>query len=231
MNRLINEPQRITGAILDLDGTLLDTMEQWNALGEDYLRERDVEPKSDLRDRLESMTLRESAAYFQNDYGVDLSVPEIIDELTERIRSLYTTSAPLKPGALETLRILKEGGVRIALATVTSVELARAGLTRTGAMEFFDELFSCREPEIGEGKTSPKIYDAARSFLGTSLAETIVVEDALYAIKTAKNAGYNVVAIEDEAERLHKDAIAKTADVYVKDHAELCAWLTERLRD
>ena len=64
--------------------------------------------------------------------------------------------------------------------------------------------------------------------LGSSLEETIVVEDALYAIQTAKNAGYFVIAIEDDSERRHKDDIIETADVYVKDHAELCAWLSGR---
>lgn len=228
LNSACNGPKKISGAIFDLDGTILDTMEQWNSLGADYLRECGIEPKPDLRDRLESMSLRESATYFHDEYGVDLSVPEIIDALIDRLRALYTTNARLKPGALDSLRLLKRGGAEIALATVTSLELAKAGLTLTGALKFFDGFFSCRDPKIKEGKTSPKVYDAARAFLGSSLKETIVVEDALYAIETAKKAGYFVVAIEDESERLHKDKIVATADVYVHNHAELCEWLSGR---
>lgn len=228
MNPVAKGPRHITGAIFDLDGTLLDTMEQWNTLGADYLKECGIEPKPDLVDRLETMSLRESTALFHDEYGVNQTIPEIIDALIERIRSLYTTHARIKPGALNTLRTLKIGGADIALATVTSIELAQAGLTLTGAIKFFDGLFSCRDPKIKEGKTSPKIYDTARAFLGSSLEETIVVEDALYAIQTAKNAGYFVIAIEDDSERRHKDDIIETADVYVKDHAELCAWLSGR---
>ncbi len=223
-------PKRVTGAILDLDGTILDTMEQWDSLGLKYLQDHNIEPKQDFLDRVGTMTLRESAEVFHREYGVQADVSVIVRELVERLRDLYANEARIKTGALDTLRLLKRGGVDVALATATSNELARVGLRRVGALKFFDAVFSCRDPEIKEGKTSPKIFDRARQFLGSALNETIVIEDALYAIETAKNAGYFVIAIEDRSERTRKKAIQATADVYVKDHAELCEWLKENLQ-
>jgi len=222
-------PKRITGAIFDLDGTILDTMVQWDTLGLKYLQELGIEPKQDFLDRIGTMSLRESAQVFHDEYGVKLDVAEIIRELVARLRVLYSEEAKLKPGALDVLRALKRGGVEIALATATSNELARAGLTRNGALKFFDGIFSCRDPEIKESKASPKIFEVARRFLGSSLDETIVVEDALYAIQTAKKAGYFVVAIKDESERSRKEQIIETADVYVENHADLREWLRGRL--
>ena len=224
-------PKRITGAIFDLDGTILDTMVQWDSLGLRYLQELGIEPKQDFLDRIGTMSLRESAQVFHDEYGVALDVSEIIRELVARLRVLYSDEARLKPGALDSLRLLKRGGAEIALATATSNELACAGLMRNGALKFFDGIFSCRDPEIKESKSSPKIFDVARKFLGSPLDETIVVEDALYAIKTAKRAGYFVVAIEDESERTRKDEIVETADVYVENHAALCDWLRGRLNE
>ncbi len=224
-------PKRITGAIFDLDGTILDTMVQWDTLGLRYLQELGIEPKQDFLDRIGTMSLRESAQVFHDEYGVKLDIAEIIRELVARLRKLYADEARLKPGALDSLRLLKRNGVEIALATATSNELACAGLMRNGALKFFDGVFSCRDPEIKESKSSPKIFDVARKFLGSSLDETIVVEDALYAIQTAKRAGYFVVAIEDESERTRKDEIIKTADVYAENHAALCDWLRERLNE
>lgn len=224
-------PKRITGAIIDLDGTILDTMEQWDTLGLQYLQERHIEPKQDFLDRIGTMTLRQSAEVFHQEYGVQEDVSEIIRELVERLRFLYANEARIKPGALDTLRLLKRGGVDIALATATSNELARDGLRRNGALKFFDGIFSCRDSEIKESKTSPKIFEYARRFLGSALNETIVIEDALYAIETAKKAGYFVIAIEDRSERTRKESIQAIADVYVNDHAELCDWLKENLRE
>ena len=138
-------PKRITGAIIDLDGTILDTMEQWDTLGLRYLQEHNIEPKQDFLDRIGTMTLRQSAEVFHQEYGVQEDVSEIIRELVERLRFLYANEARIKPGALETLRLLKRGGVEIALATATSNELARDGLRRNGALKFFDGIFSCRD--------------------------------------------------------------------------------------
>lgn len=222
-------PKIISGAIFDLDGTILDTMEQWNNLGVRYLRERGVEPKQDFLDRVGTMTLRESAEVFRTEYGIDLDLSAIVRELVERLRDLYANEARLKPGAIDVLSLLKNNGVKIALATATSSDLARAGLLRTGALDYFDAIFSCRDPDIMESKTSPKIFDRARLFLGTPLSETIVVEDALYALTTAKRSGYFAIAIEDRSERTRKKALQSIADYYAENHAVLCAKLREAL--
>jgi HAD superfamily hydrolase (TIGR01509 family) len=225
------KPRRVTGVIFDLDGTILDTMEQWDTLGLKYLQEYNIEPKQDFLDRIGTMTLRESAEVFQKEYGVRMDVSEIIRELLERLHHLYAHEAKIKPGALDTLRLLKRKGVDMAIATATSNELARDGLRVTNALDFFDGIFSCRDPEIRESKRSPKVFDHARQFLGSPLDETIIVEDALYAIETAKKAGYFVIAIEDQAERTRKDSIKAIADVYVRDHAELYQWILENLQE
>ena len=73
------KPRRVTGVIFDLDGTILDTMEQWDTLGLKYLQEYNIEPKQDFLDRIGTMTLRESAEVFQKEYGVRMDVSEIIE--------------------------------------------------------------------------------------------------------------------------------------------------------
>lgn len=216
----------LRGVVFDLDGTLLDTMNQWNSLGIDYLRAQGVEPKSDLLDKLGTMNLRESAMFFRDEYGLDLSLFQVIDAMKSRLRRLYEENARAKEGALETLQFLKKQGVKMALATATSAELATAGLKLVGAFEYFDAILSCRDPEIAAGKDEPTVFEAARKRLGTSLEETIVVEDALYAVRTAKRAGFWVVAIEDAGERSRKAAIQEIADVYVENHSVLRRFLT-----
>ncbi len=224
-------PKQITGAIFDLDGTVLDTMEQWDTLGLQYLREHNIAPDQNFLDKIGTMSLRESAEYFHTEYKLDLDVDEIVRELVERLRLMYSRDARMKPGIADVLRLLKRHGAEVTLATATSNELAQAGLRRTGVLKFFDGVFSCRDPEIRESKTSPKIFEHACKFMGSKPSETIVVEDALYAIETAKAAGFFVIAVEDNSERLRKDTIMKTADVYVEDHQSFCDWLRTNLRD
>lgn len=221
-----NGLKRLSGAIFDLDGTLLDTMTQWNALGLEYLRLQGVEAGPELTERLSTMSLRQSAEFFRTEYGLKIELAEIVETMKSRLITLYNEEAALKPGADETLRLLKERGVGTVLATATSAALATAGLRRNDALGFFGALFSCKDPEIRVGKAeSAKVFDVAREFLGTPLDETIVVEDALHAVETAKNAGYFVVAIYDPTENRRKETIRQIADVYFDDHFAFAAWL------
>lgn len=215
--------------IFDLDGTLLDTMTQWNSLGIEYLKSRGVVPDASLLDKVGAMSLRESALYFKEEYGLDLSLDEILSEMRGILTTLYRETARVKPGAIETLAFLKSRGVKLGLATATSSELARAGLARVGALQFFDCVLSCRDPEINASKGHSKIFDVALARLGAARANAVVVEDALYAIQTAKQAGYCVVAIEDESERTRRTQIQSLADAYARDHSELLSYFKRRL--
>ena len=57
----------------------------------------------------------------------------------------------------------------------------------------------------------------AAAILGTSPAETVVYEDSLHAIQTAKAAGFKTVGIYDEFSKAHWDEIKGTADFAWKD--------------
>ncbi len=226
----IKRLKRLSGAIFDLDGTLLDTMTQWNALGLEYLRRQGIEAGPELTERLSTMSLRQSAEFFRTEYGLKIELAQIVEAMKSRLFALYDKEAALKPGARATLELLKERGVGTALATATSAELATAGLRRNDALGFFGALFSCKDPGIRVGKAeSAKVFDVAREFLGTPLDETIVVEDALHAVETAKKAGYFVAAIYDPTEGRRKETIRQIADVYFDDHFAFAAWLRETL--
>ena len=51
---------------MDADGTLFDSMGLWDQAGEIYLRRKVIRPGKDIRERLETMTMEESAAYFRS---------------------------------------------------------------------------------------------------------------------------------------------------------------------
>ena len=53
----------ITGAIFDIDGTLIDSMKIWDNLGERYLLKLGIQPENNLSKVLYPMTLNESCLY------------------------------------------------------------------------------------------------------------------------------------------------------------------------
>lgn len=207
----------IKAAIFDLDGTLLDSTEKWENLGERFLQSLDIVPKENLRDEIWDMSLPESAAFFKREYAVSLSEEEIIARLNGLSESVYTEEAPLKSGVKRLLGSLQMLDIKCALATAAEKNLAEAALTRTGISEDFSGIFSCSE--YGS-KTSPDIFLKAAELLGAKPCETVVFEDSLTAVQTAKSAGFITAAVFDKSEK-NSDLLRETADFYGENLDEL----------
>ena len=203
----------IAGAIFDMEGTLLDSMPIWDRVGIDYLAGLGIRARPDLPERLLTMSMRQAAAYFRSDYGVILPEAEIIDGINARIEAFYQETAPAKDGVVDFLRALQQGGIKMCVATATDRPLAEAALRRTGLLGFFSFLLTCTE--AGTGKDCPEIFMLAQEKLGTPREQTLVFEDALYAIQTAKKAGFPVAAVYDESSRADQEQIRAIADYYL----------------
>ena len=204
---------RIRGAIFDVDGTLLDSMFIWDTIGETYLRSIGYQPKENLNETFKNMSLHQAARYYQTEYGVTLSIDEIMDGVNAMLERYYRFEVPLKPGVAELLERLRQSGVKLCIATATDRHLVEAALDRCGVLSCFGEIFTCNE--VGHGKDEPDIFEAALRFLGTEKSETVVFDDSLYAIRTAKETGFPVAAVYDSHEK-EQDKVRLLADIYLK---------------
>ena len=209
---------RIRGAIFDVDGTLLDSMFIWDTIGEAYLRSIGYQPKENLNETFKNMSLHQAARYYQTEYGVTQSIDEIMDGVNAMLERYYRFEVPLKPGAAELLERLRQDGVKLCIATATDRHLVEAALDRCGVLSCFGEIFTCNE--VGHGKDEPDIFEAALRFLGTRREETLVFDDALYAVRTAKEAGFLVAAVYDSHERSQAEVRARS-DLYLEDLTQL----------
>ena len=205
---------KISGAIFDVDGTLLDSMSIWDTIGTDYLRSIGYIPRENLNEIFKNMSLLQAAEYYRNEYGVTLRVEEIMSGVNAMLEQFYQYEAPLKPGAAELLARLRQNRVKLCIATATDRYLVEAALARCGVLSYFGEIFTCNG--VGHGKDEPHIFEAALRFLGTERAETVVFDDALYAIRTAKEAGFPIAAVYDTHEKSQTEVRA-LSDFYLEN--------------
>ena len=195
-------------AIFDMDGTLIDSMVFWKNLAAEYLTSKGV-PKipADILERIKPMTMSESAALFQTAFGL---TGDIENEMNAMMDDHYRKDIPLKSGVREYLQELRDRGIRMCVASATAEYLMDACLTRLGVRDYFEFLLSCET--VGVGKRSPLVYHESARRLNASPAEIAVYEDALYAVQTAKAAGYYVVGVYDNSAAENWSAFAQEAD-------------------
>lgn len=205
----------IKGAIFDVDGTLLDSMEIWESLGVRYLQGIGMEPEKDLGKILYPMTIEEGVCYVKKQYGLIQDTAQITQEVLSIVRDFYYNEAALKQGALELLERLAQKGIPMAAATSGDRDHVEAAFRRLGISRYFKTIFTCAE--VGKGKMNPLIYQMAAESLGTEPEETYVFEDVLYAIQTANKAGFHTVAVYDRFSEQDREEIKKQAEIYLPD--------------
>lgn len=209
----------IKGVIFDIDGVLLDSMIIWTDLGERYLKSIGKEPEEGLTEKLFSMSMEQGAEYLKDKYNIDESVPEILDDINNISKNFYYNEVEAKPGVKELLEDFSSRGIKMVAATSSPRGHVERALTRVGLIEFIDRIFT--NGEVGVSKHEPDIYNLAAEHMGTAPSETLVFEDSLYALKTAKSAGYVTVGIYDARGEKDQAGLKENAELYLKGYDDL----------
>ena len=204
----------IKGFILDMDGTLIDSMPIWDVLGERYLSLKGIEAEKGLGKLLYPMSLEESSHYLKTHYGLMESEADIRAGFMDIVKHFYYDEVKEKEGALAFVSSCKERG-DIVVATTSPMDYAQAALSRLGILPYISRIFTCSE--LQTTKKEPFIYERAAEFLGLSAGECLVAEDMLHALLVAKSAGFMTLGVYDASADKDQESLIKEADFYVRD--------------
>ena len=205
---------KIKCAIFDFDGTLFDSMFIWDSVGEIYLRALGKEPMPSMREDVRALSLYQSACYFRREYDLPLSAEEIMAGINQTIAHFYIHEVLPKPGVVDFLEQMKGAGIPMCIATASERCQIEAALSRCGMAHYFDAIFTCSE--VGHGKDVPVIFRKAMEHFGADRSSTVIFEDAIHAIQTAKADGFAVAAVFDSSEKRQKE-IRDLSDCYIAD--------------
>ena len=211
---------RLQSAIFDMDGTLLDSMPTWRELGPSFLQEAGITATPEQLQMLRTMPDREVVPYLRESCGLQWSQQEIVDQIIVRMEDFYTNRVRPKPGLEKFLSILKMEGVWMYVATATHRRLTEKALKTAGIDHYFRGIVT--STDAGNHKSeSAEIYEMALRRLQSNKRDTVVFEDALYAIRTAKAAGFRVAGVYDVTQEADQPEIQRLSDYYIRSYEEL----------
>lgn len=208
----------ITGAIFDFDGTVFDSMHIWKGVKFQFFDRIGLVLNEEQREEFKKLFLLDAIELAKTRFDLKMTDKELFDEFFTLIKEKYLADTKPKNDIIEFLEKLKAKGVKMGIATATGEPALIAVLEKFNMLHYFEGIYSTYT--VGASKTEPKVYDVVLNELGTEKQTTWIFEDALYAAKTAKKAGYNVVGICDKSEP-EQEELKNLVDIYIHNYSEL----------
>ena len=208
----------ITGAIFDFDGTVFDSMHIWKGVKFQFFDRIGLVLSEEQREEFKNLFLLDAIELAKTRFDLKMTDKELFNEFFSLIKEKYLADTEPKNDIIEFLEKLKAKGVKMGIATATGESALIAVLEKFNMLHYFQEIYSTYT--VGASKTEPKVYDVVLEKIGTEKQTTWIFEDALYAAKTAKKAGYNVVGIYDKSEP-EQEELKQLVDIYIHNYSEL----------
>jgi HAD superfamily hydrolase (TIGR01509 family) len=184
---------RLTGVLLDVDGTLVDSNDAHARVWVRALSEHGIQ--------VEFATLRRLIGkggdkLLPEVSGLDAESPEgkaISERRGELFKKEFLPTLRPFPGAKELMARMKEQGLRLAVASSSKKDELKELLRVCGADEFIEASTSSDDAE--NSKPDPDIVHAALARIGQPPGQVILLGDTPYDVEAGTKAGIRVVAL------------------------------------
>lgn len=180
--------------IFDWDGTLADTRQVIVASFQKALRSLNIKTSAEFIERRIGTGAAQTFQEILQKSGKPFNDTLINSLLEKKIQAEIDLSGAVKlfEGAEELLQSL-QGKVKVALASMNNRAVIDPILTTMNLRRFFNVVFTVEE--VKKFKPNPEIFLKAATKLGISPKKCVVLEDSIFGVQAAKNAGMSCIGI------------------------------------
>ena len=187
---------KTAAVIFDMDGLLFDTERLYIEQSKISEKEFGLMIPEQIHWQAIGKTLEDARKVYAERYGRDFPVEEFMQITKDLVyRYIEEHGLPVKPGAVDLLRELKNRGFSVILASSSPRWMIEKNLRLAGMADFFD--FTVSGEDVERGKPAPDIFLHAAALAGADPAECVVLEDSNNGIRAAYTAGMRPVMVPD----------------------------------
>jgi len=187
---------KTAAVIFDMDGLLFDTERLYIEQSKISEKEFGLMIPEQIHWQAIGKTLEDARKVYAERYGRDFPVEEFMQITKDLVyRYIEEHGLPVKPGAFDLLKELKDRGFSVILASSSPRWMIEKNLRLAGMADFFD--FTVSGEDVERGKPAPDIFLHAAALAGADPAECVVLEDSNNGIRAAYTAGMRPVMVPD----------------------------------
>lgn len=193
----------LTAVIFDMDGVIVDTEGLQSKSFEHVLTKHEVTPIYNEHGIVQEVGInaRENWHRLKKLHKLEPEVESLYEQKEAAYEDLLSAGIKPMPGLIPLLELLREKGIKIAIASSSPLKHIKLVLTQLNLLDKFDALVS--GDQVKNGKPAPDIFIAAARQLNVSTNECVVIEDAPTGVKAANSAGIKVIAVPNEFTKKH----------------------------
>ncbi len=186
------------GLLLDLDGTLADSVPALRAVYFAFLSGLGATGTDDEFGRLNGPPLAEIIQVLKKAHGLRDEPAALLGRYSDMIRHAHQTAPPVG-GASELLQEARTRGWKIAVVTSSPRLAAWDWLVRSGLSDLVDTVVG--GDEVAHGKPAPDPYVLGLSRVNCAAAVSLAVEDSRLGAMSAVAAGLSTWVVADPTDR------------------------------
>lgn len=187
---------KINAVVFDMDGLMLDTEWTTYRLSRENAAKMGYDITLDLFKKTVGKRSPDTKLFYKSIFGDEFDFDRLRRmNLDGFWKFVEENGVPKKPGIDELLAYLQDNGIKCAVASSTSREVAEDLLKRAGIYKYFSAgVFGNM---VANGKPAPDIFIEAAKRLGIPCNECMCLEDSHNGIRAGCSAGMVTVMVPD----------------------------------
>ncbi len=184
----------IQAVIFDMDGVLFDAEPLWREAKKSVLATVGITMTDDLLRQTMGIRIDEVVDYLYNKFLWEgPTKKQVTDLISEKAVKLIKTEGEAMEGVIECLNLIKKQNLRLALASVVTMNIINTILNKLKIQDYFEIIYSAEFEEYG--KPHPAVYITTAKKLNIQPQSCVCIEDSINGIIAVKAAKMKCIAI------------------------------------
>ena len=185
---------KITTAIFDMDGLLIDSEPLWYESALESMNKFGVQINQEEYYQTTGLRTKEFLQHWFSVFNIDhIHISETEVDITQRVIEKVNANGVSMDGAVEAIELVQQMGLKIGLASSSPLSLIEAVLEKINLKDFFTARTSAEY--LPFGKPNPQVFIDCANALKSRPIECICFEDSFNGLIAAKAARMKCILV------------------------------------